>query len=303
MNVSGSLVLKSSLLTAAGFLALCLSTYSQDKPAPPETSAPAAAAPNSANAPSPANSVSFAYDVVSIKPVKVGMTVTMSGHPLPDGLTFRGFGISDFIRMAFPVTISNQIVGLPEWADTSRGIGDRFDLDAKMDEETVAAFNKLSREQQQEARRAMMIALLADRCKLKYHKETREMPIYNLVIGKNGPRFKETPPDNKGRWTGGWGEISGDNIKLDWIISNLSGQTRRVVIDKTGLSGKYSFSLKWNPLEGQDVPQSFLDQYPDFKNRPGLVDAIQEQLGLKLEPAKGPVDVYVIDHIEKPSPD
>lgn len=280
------------MIVAAGFP---LALPAQDKPTPPETSAPTASFAN------PANPATFTYDVVSFKPANVGMNFTMSGHPTPDGLTFRAFGISDYIRMAFPISISDQLVGLPDWADTSRGTGDRFDLDAKMDDETLAAFNKLSRPQQQEARRAMMLALLADRCKLKYRKETREMSIYNLVIGKNGPKFKETPPDSKGGWTGGWGEISGDNIKLDWIISNLSGQTRRVVIDKTGLSGKYSLSLKWNPLDGQNVPDSFLDQYPDFKNRPGLVDAIQEQLGLKLESAKGPVDVYVIDHIEKPS--
>jgi uncharacterized protein (TIGR03435 family) len=172
-----------------------------------------------------------------------------------------------------------------------------------MDEETTAAYKNLSRQQQQDARQAMMLALLADRFKLKYHKETRELPIYNLVIAKNGPKFKETPKDSNGHWNMKWGEISGDNIKINWIVSNVSGQTHRFVVDKTGLTGKYSFDLKWNPLEGEDVPQSVLDQYSDFKNQPGLVDAIQEQLGLKLESAKGPVDVYVIDHIEKPSPD
>lgn len=286
------------IVIAAACFALTLPANAQEKPTPPETPAPAAAPANPASS---ANPASFTYDVVSIKPVSVGMSFRMSVNFTPDGLTFRAFTVADFVRNAFPISTPDQLVGLPDWADARGGAADRFDLDAKMDEQTADAYKMLSRDQQQEARAAMMIALLADRCKLKYHKEIRELPIYNLVIAKNGPKFKETPADSTGKRNFLWGEISGDNIEIKTLLQILSGNARRVVVDKTGLTGKYTLSLKWNPLESENLPQSFLDQYPDFKNRPGLIDAVQEQLGLKLEPAKGPVDVYVIDQIEKPS--
>jgi len=177
---------------------------------------------------------------------------------------------------------------------------ENYTVQAKMDEETAARFQKLSRDQQIDTMRTMMQQVLADRFKLKVHKETRQMPIYNLVIAKKGPKFKETPEGQKGNNTGGFGEISGDNIEMKQISMMLSGSVRRLVIDKTGLTGNYTLSLKWNPLDGPNVSPEFANQ---FKGRPGIFDALEEQLGLKLEPAKGPVDVYVIDHIEQPSPD
>jgi uncharacterized protein (TIGR03435 family) len=124
------------------------------------------------------------------------------------------------------------------------------------------------------------------------------MPIYNLVIAKKGPKFKETPEGQKGNDTGGLGEISGDNIEMKQMSMMLSDSVRRLVIDKTGLTAKYTLSLKWNPLDGPNVAPEFANQ---FKGRPGIFDALEDQLGLKLESAKGPVDVYVIDHVEKPS--
>jgi len=298
VNVSGSLVFKSSLLTAAGFLALCLSSYSQDKPAPPETSAPAADAPDSVA--SPASPASFAYDVVSIKPFKPGVPGSVNSSA--DGLEYRGVGLLELLINAFPTLTLDQLVGVPDWADASRMNAERFDVEAKMDENTAGALKKLPWDQQQEIRRSMMLQVLADRCKLKYHKESHEMPIYNLVVAKNGPKFKETPAGKEDNWIGGFAEISGDNIEMKQLPGMLSGFARRYVVDKTGLTGKYSFSLKWNPLDDQNTPAWFADQYPQFKGRPDIFIALEQQLGLKLEPAKGPVDVYVIDHVEQPSP-
>jgi len=202
---------------------------------------------------------------------------------------------------AYPIQMLDQVSGLPEWANGTAMSTERFAIEAKMDEETAAALKKLPMDQQLAIRRSMMQAVLADRFNLKVHKETREMPVYNLVITKNGPKFKETPPDKKTDDNYGWAEISGDDLGIAQIIGMISGNARRFVVDKTGLTGKYSLSLKWNPMADQDTPAWFADQYPQFKGRPDIFIALEEQLGLKLEPAKGPVDVYVIDHAEKPS--
>jgi uncharacterized protein (TIGR03435 family) len=292
MNLITFLPLKSRrafILNVAACLLLTLPE--QEKPTPPETSAPAA------------NPASFAYDVVSIKPYKPEPGAIRSANGTPDSLSYRGTGLIVLLINAFPTLTLDQLVGVPDWAMASRTGDELYDVEAKMDEDTAAALKKLPWDQQQDIRRSMMLQVLVERCKLKYHKETRELPIYNLVIAKNGPKFKETPADKKENQTGGFGQISEDNFEMKQMPAMLSGYARRPVVDKTGLTGKYSISLKWNPYADQDVPAWLMDRFPDSKGRPGIFDALEEQLGLKLESAKGPVDVYVIDHIEKPSPD
>lgn len=202
---------------------------------------------------------------------------------------------------AFPVVTSDQLAGLPHWAHPAMvptvGSGDFFDVQVSMDLETAAEFKRLSPDRQREVRRSMMLQVLTNHCKLKYHKETRELPIYNLVVTKNGPKFQETPAGKEANWHELPGEISGDAIGTSEVAYQIRGSADRPIVDKTGLTGKYSLSLKWNPLDwprGVVLPQAYW-------GRPDLVKALQDQLGLKLESSKGPVDVYVIDHIEKPS--
>jgi uncharacterized protein (TIGR03435 family) len=281
------------VMTVIAILALTLPAAAQEKPTPPETPAPTPT--NSAN---PA---AFAYDVVSIKPFKMEPGVPLSVGSTADGLSYHGVDLMGLMINAFPTQMPDQISGLPDWANASSISDERWTIEAKMDEETADALKKLPLDRQQEIRRSMLLAVLADRFKLKVHKETRELPVYNLVVAKNGPKFKETPTGKDAKSDYGWAEISGDDIEIIQIIGIMSGNTRRFVVDKTGLTSKYTLSLKWNPFEGQNVPAAFTDQYPQFKGRPGIFDALEEQLGLKLEPAKGPVDVYVIDHVEKPS--
>ncbi len=304
MNLFASIRLKSRraiVLITAACIPLTLSAAAQDKPAAPAASNTAGS--TSTRPTSSANPASFAYEVVSIKPDKMGSGVPISIDSTADGISYRGADLLDLIINAYPTQVLDQLSGLPEWANPSTMNDERFDVEAKMDEETAAALKKLPQEQQQELRRSMLQQVLADRFDLKVHKETRELPIFNLVVAKNGPKFMETAPDKKINENYGWAEISGDDIKISQIIGMISGNARRYVVDKTGLTGKYTLSLKWNPIADQNSPAWFADQYPQFKNRPDLFMALEDQLGLKLEPAKGPVDVYVIDHVEKPSPD
>ncbi len=211
----------------------------------------------------------------------------------PDGFSSRGFDLKSLMFNAFPIVVPDQLVGLPSWASS-----DYYTVDAKMDEETAAAFRKLPRDQNRQVSNQMMQAMLADRFKLKFHKETRELPIYNLVVAKGGLKIETTPEGKSTGYSMGSGKLSGNGIELDSLCFSLSNEMGRIIVNKTGLAGRYNIDLKWQPdsmAAGSSNSSSADAPLPD------LLTALQEQLGLKLEPAKGPVDVYVIDHIEKPS--
>jgi uncharacterized protein (TIGR03435 family) len=292
MNVYALIPLKSRVvvLIATTCFPLIVSAKAQDKPPTPAT--PATAPTNSASSANLANSAVFAYDIVSIKPYKqTGDGVSMWMNTTPDGFSFRGTDLESLVFNAFPIVTDDQLIGLPSWATS-----DYYTVDAKMDEQTAAAFKKLPRDQGRQVWRQMMQDLLADRFQLKFHKETRELPIYNLVIAKSGLKIETTPEGKDNGYSMGSGQLKGTGIELDNLAFSLSGQVGRIILNKTGLSGKYNIDLKWQPDSmAAGSNSSSADPLPD------LFTALQEQAGLKLEPAKGTVDVFVIDHIEKPS--
>jgi uncharacterized protein (TIGR03435 family) len=265
-------------IIAAAFLAFTLSAIAQDKPAPANS----------------ANTAAFAFDIVSIKPYKqTGDGVSMWMNTTPDGFSSRGFSLKSFLFNAFPIVMPDQLVGLPPWADS-----DYYEVDAKMDEETAAAYKKLPRDQGRQVWHQMMQDLLADRFQLKFHRETRELPIYNLVVAKAGLKIEATPEGKGNGYSMGGGKLSGTGIALDSLAFSLSNEVGRMIVNKTGLTGGYNIDLKWQPdamAAGSSNSSSADPPLPD------LFTALQEQLGLKLEAAKGPVDVYVIDQVEKPS--
>lgn len=226
--------------------------------------------------------------------------------------------------LAVPV---DRIIGLPDWINT-----ERYTITAKAPD--GAPPNALP---------VMLANLLKDRFKLATHRETRELPIYNLVFARNdkrfGPSFKETsaecrtmisarleaaqrggpapaaPPDPNGCLSNpgmGPGIASFKGAPMVTIANViLARQVGRPVIDKTGLTSLYDFTLKWTPQPGSGgltpfglppggPPDAVPPADPDV---PNLFTALQEQLGLKLEGARGPVEVVVIDRLEKPTLD
>jgi uncharacterized protein (TIGR03435 family) len=219
------------------------------------------------------------------------------------------------IRMAYGLE-DNQILNEPAWLNS-----DSFELDAKMDEETTAAFKKLNNKDERKAREHMLQAALADRFKLSAHNETRELPIFNLVVVKGGPKFKEAKegdtypngikgPDGKssaGWMTVGPGELTMQAGEIKNLASILSDQLSHHVFDKTGLNGKYDIQLKWAPEDRQGPEMKGAGSSgdsnapPSEASGPSIFAALQEQLGLKLESTKAPVEVLVIDHAEKPT--
>ena len=197
----------------------------------------------------------------------------------------------------------DQVSGAEGWVRS-----DLYDVEGKVDDSLVdGAWKNLSFDQKWDQVSLMVRSLLADRFLLEVSHVTRERPVYELVLAKDGPKFKEdsTHLDVDALVAHGRGEfelISGD-FKL--FASMLSFQPElggRVVLNRTGLTSHYSFTFRWTPetlsaaggIEGDNGSSG-------EPAGPSLFTALQEQLGLKLVPAKGPVDVIVIDHIQRPS--
>jgi uncharacterized protein (TIGR03435 family) len=163
-----------------------------------------------------------------------------------------------------------QVSGGPNWIDS-----EKFDVLAQ------APYNSDPRDLN-----PMLQALLADRFKLAVHHETRETTVYALVLAKNGPKLQRSAPDAQYSMRMGPAGMSATKMSIHNFADTLSGYARRRVIDKTGLQGDFDFKFDWSPTD---------------PNSPSIFTALQEQLGLKLEAKKGPVEFLIIDHAEKPS--
>jgi uncharacterized protein (TIGR03435 family) len=255
----------------------------------------------------------YNYEVSSIKLYKsangdVGFAFT------PDGITATNVGLPLLLQLAYGVH-TDQILGSPKWTAS-----ENYDIQARVDDSVIEELKKLTPEQLRSARQQMLQSLLADRFKLKVHRETKELPVFWLVIARNGFKLRESKPDEtdaNGRTgmyiSGSSGAVRGQLVSMPALAQFLYRQLDRTVLDKTGLSGKYNFTLKWTPnlnqVQSQLELQESLGGAPNGQSGipasdsvgPDLYTAIQQQLGLKLESGKGPVAVIVIDHVERPS--
>ena len=229
----------------------------------------------------------FAYEIVSITPGKPGVE-GMGWRTAPNGLFFTNVPLSLLMRMAYNILAEDQLSGLPGWANS-----DRYDIQAKMGDETIAALSNLTPDEKNRQEQNMIEALLAERCGLKAHRETKQLPVYNLVIAKGGLKMKEAKAAAGSRYMTSNGKLDAQSTAVDTLVSNLSNYVGHVVIDKTELGDKkFDFTLKWTPDEQQGTADA----------GPSIYAALEEQLGLKLVAARGPVETVVVDHMEKPSP-
>jgi uncharacterized protein (TIGR03435 family) len=249
-------------------------------------------------------------EVVSVKPRSEVHFDPDNWGVTADGLTVNG-QLSFLIRSAFGAQFfeDGQILNEPSWCHEAI-----YEIAGKVSSEDVARLRNLNPQQRTQIGEAMMQSVLAERFKLQVHEESREGWILALVPAKNGARLKEARPGNtysdglklpSGRTTGAGTLIMGRNritvqaLSLQDLASALSGPiTGAVVVDKTGLAGKYDFTLTWTP--DQLASHREADGNADAPG-PSIFTAIQEQLGLKLQREKGPIKVLVIDHIERPS--
>ena len=256
------------------------------------------------------------FEVATIKPGnqdRMGFSSTTAEDFRADGLP-----VEAIIGFAYDIpwmrTMTNKqeppfqprspnLLGGPDWVRS-----ETFDVTAKADEATVAAWSKLPAQRQKEQVKLMVRALLADRFKLRMRQETEVIPVYALTVTKDGPKFKPTPPEPpasndpnapakpyQSPWKLDVGMTEGHGVTMDGLMTFLWAQPElgsRKIIDRTGLKGQYDFTLKW---ASQRDPS-------EEAAGPSLFSALQDQLGLKLESTNAPVDVLVIDSIEKPTP-
>jgi len=182
--------------------------------------------------------------------------------------------------------------GLPAW-----GVSDRYVVSAKVADSDLAQWKTYNLAQ----RRLVLQKFLADRFNLTLHPETVEVPIYSLVVAKGGPKLQQvSPPENDHRGfmeAKATGVAVGHHVLIAGLVDMLSRTyfgLDRQVYDKTGLTGNYDFTLTFEPPRSSSAES-------DPTGRPSIFTALQEQLGLKLEPTKGPLETVVIDHVERPS--
>jgi uncharacterized protein (TIGR03435 family) len=243
------------------------------------------------------------FDAVSIKPNKSG-DLRMTMRPARGGrLNATNVPLKNLITWAYMIR-AFQLSGEPSWVDSER-------FDVATTSEANPRYDVL-----QPTLETMFQGVLADRFKLTSHRETKELPVYSLVVAKNGPKIHPVdeegcpevpPPDNPCRFLRPtkFGQLTGKKAPMFILALLLSSMTGRTVVNKTDLKGSYDYTLDWTKyLQPPQVP-------PGAEATPVALDpmsvetaistALQEQLGLKLESTKGPVEILVIDHVERPS--
>ncbi|HVO97030.1 MAG TPA: TIGR03435 family protein [Bryobacteraceae bacterium] len=220
------------------------------------------------------------FEVASIHPsapqapgqMEIGMSIDQ-GMLRATGMTAKFL-----IEQAYDVR-DFQVVGGPSWIGSQQ-----YDINAKIEGNPTS-----------EQMRTMMQSLLADRFQLQVHREKKEMPCYALVVAKGGSKLKapEADADGKhkdGRMSMSRGSFTGQGLPVQAIAHAVEQVLGRAVIDKTGLTGNFDFKLEWTPDEARTDGDGA-----------SIFTALQEQLGLKLESTKGPVEIVVVDRLEKPS--
>ncbi len=288
-------------------------------PLPGQTQSQAVAASPQAEAAGPQS-----FEVASIKPSAEDGRRVMVGISPGGRYTATGVSVKFLIQQAYDIR-DFQISGGPGWLSS-----ERYDIVAK------AETPDLNRDKI----RVLLQSLLAERFNLKVHRETKELPIYALVVVKGGHKLHKSeiqtdpigspPPEASQRGEPGVsahaaggrpspgpkgarisfrrGQVDAQMAPLSELVSLLASQLGRTVVDKTGLEGKYDFRLEWTPDEslrgagpfGEGPSHEAATPAADA-SAPSIFTALQEQLGLRLEPQKGPVEILVIDHIDKAS--
>jgi uncharacterized protein (TIGR03435 family) len=244
------------------------------------------------------------FEVATIKPNK--SDIAPAALTTDDGIDMRNIPLGILLGVAFGMS-ADRITGGPDW------MNDRYDVSAKMDPEVADALKKLNPLDRRAARLGMFQALLTDRFKIVYHRDTKELPVFFLVVAKGGPKLQEGKPadaspdvaGSTGTGTlqfGSNGLMTFKAMPLSSLLLVLSQQVGRTVLDKTGLNGRYDFTWNFNqsaaPGGGRGGPAGAA---PSDSEPASIFTVLQEELGLKLDSGKGPVEIIVIDHIERPS--
>jgi uncharacterized protein (TIGR03435 family) len=239
-----------------------------------------------------------AFEVASVKihEFPPGMTGLQIGGP--SSLQIRGnrvttFGTLGMLVMAAYNLRLHQVSGDPDWTDRE-GNPLVFDIQAKAEGGVLAT----------DQARQMTQALLADRFRLTVHQEMKEIPVYELMVDKKGPKLKETVPGTESKSTatlsrGVW-KFNYTNFSVGDLVTRIASNFDQPLLDKTGLKGGYDFTLEYRRLNPNKSADEIPAQHGNADLGPSIFSALQ-QVGLKVIHTKGLVDITVIDHAEKPS--
>jgi uncharacterized protein (TIGR03435 family) len=232
------------------------------------------------------------FEVATIKPTPPG---TQGGGlgPDPGGrFTVHNSTLAGLLRFAYGLN-RNQLENQPAWLEN-----DRFDIIAKAD---MAGAPNMAQQ------RIMMQKLLADRLNLRFHREKKDGTVFALTVQNSGSRLTPSTGDPNGpspaemtQRSGHW-HLTVRNVNMETFASGLQGNIDWPVVDRTGLSGRFDITLDWAPDEFQSPDIGLKSAAETDAFFPNLYTALRDQLGLKLESMKAPVEILVIDHIEKPS--
>jgi bla regulator protein BlaR1 len=304
---------KKLLLSAAGVVAIALPiVFGLAKPAHSQ--------PQSSSQDMAAKTFSFTrgYQQVSVTPGETGNGIIQTRILFkPDSLMAKNQTLQELLKLAYGVQAS-QISGGPDWIATAR-----FNVEARLDSSAVAALQKLSPEQQKMERDQMFQNLLADQFKVALHRENRLLPAQVLVIAKNGPKIQQAQPGDtypngiKGqdglpagphKFDFGSDGVIVQALPMSFVANNLAMHLNQPVVDRTGLTGDYDFTLRFSPRsettvhnnEQTGAKETTMPVSSISAHNAALLSAIEEQLGLKLEPQTIPLPVLVIDRAEKP---
>ena len=258
------------------------------------------------------------YQEISVTPGETGNGIIQTRILFkPDSLMAKNQTLQELMKLAYGVQAS-QISGGPDWLTAAR-----FNIEAKLNDTTVAELQKLSPEQQKMERDLMFQNLLADQFKVALHRESRLLPGYALVIAKNGPKVQPAKPGDtypngiKGldglpagphKFNFGPEGVIVQALPMSFVSNSLATHLGEPVVDRTGLTGDYDFTLKWPPKAEPPVETSVRTNAQTGAKETtvhigpaALVAAVEEQLGLKLDPQTIPLPVLVIDRAEKPA--
>jgi uncharacterized protein (TIGR03435 family) len=230
------------------------------------------------------------FEVASVKPINRPVAPHAVGLRIHHGtLNIDAAALRQIIGLAYGIQ-RVRVQGGPDWLDS-----ELYDLVAKAE----------SADANPEQIKVMLQALLADRFKLAVHRETKELPVYTLVVAKNGSKLQEAKAERTNVTNtaeAGRIQMGFQKHSLAVLVNFLANMLGSPVLDKTGLTGVYDFKLEWAP----DLPRRpngdapMLNGVP-VESGPDIFAALQEQLGLRLERKKGPAEVLIVDHAEKAS--
>ena len=242
--------------------------------------------------PHPAENQGFMMQKMMMAPVRDG-----------GGFTARGISLHSLLRGAYMVQ-DTQIIGEPDWAKS-----EKYDIDAKADPSVAEQTRNLGDQQDRLRAQQMLQQLVTDYFKVSLHQEVQDQTVYELVVGEGGSRLQRAPESKKmAMMRMGIGELNSEGTPLDLLVAQLSQRLGRTVVDKTGLKGNYVFNLHWTPDADEQariraaapgLPEPGVDK--PSASGPPLMTAVEEQLGLKLQPTTERVPVLIIDHAEQPA--